>query len=68
MIGQDLPLELTAKNVGTRDRQIWIVQFRISTKTYTGETGKSFFTKRVGPASLARGKCKNNLFKVLICN
>lgn len=62
MIGQDLPLELTAKNNGAHDRKIAVVQFKVSPKTYTGETGKVFFTEKRGPESLAKGKCKNISF------
>ena len=58
MIGQDLPLELTAENKGVHDRDITVVEFRVSPKTYTGETGKVFFRKRLGPEPLAKGKCK----------
>lgn len=58
MVGQDLPIELTAKNKGAHDRVIKEVEFRISPKTYTGETGKVFFRKKLGPENLAEGKCK----------
>ncbi|XP_052247708.1 protein-glutamine gamma-glutamyltransferase K-like [Dreissena polymorpha] len=56
LIGDNLPLEFTATNTGSAEREIMLASIRVAPKAYTGETGRIFFEKKFSGEKIASGK------------
>ncbi|KAL4234354.1 hypothetical protein ACF0H5_006002 [Mactra antiquata] len=56
MIGCPLVIDISAKNVGSKARQISYVHISVKSKTYTGQAGPEFFDKYFGGTQLSPGE------------
>lgn len=56
MIGGDMKIKFTAKNVGEHERNIYCPEITVSPKTYTGDTGESILVKYFVDAVVKKGE------------